>query len=469
MSTEVSAPATAKTPPPQTAPAPTPAAPAEGARTGGRWIEHWEPGDAAFWEHTGRRVARRNLVWSVVCEHLGFTVWTLWSVVTVKLSDRHFTPDQLFWLVALPSLVGAVLRIPYTFAPARYGGRNWTVFSTLLLLIPATLLAFAVADPATPYWFFLVCAATAGLGGGNFASSMANITHFYPDSRQGAALGINAAGGNVGVSSVQLVIPFVIASLGLTAAGLVWIPLVLLAALGALLGMDNLRTAATAPKRRFEAVKAGQTWLVAVLYIGTFGSFVGFSTALPLLLTVEFPHSAAIHYAFLGALIGSCARPLGGLLADRHGGARITLVNFLCMAASSLLAWASLRTHSYSGFLLSFLLLFLTAGIGNGSTYRLIPSLFIARALRGAGPGDDVEQRRAEGRRTAAAALGLVSAVGALGGFLVNRALGTSIGATGDSGTALLAFTAYYLLCTALTWACWRLLRAGAPERTDDE
>ncbi|WP_234308124.1 MULTISPECIES: MFS transporter [unclassified Streptomyces] len=450
--------------------APAPSAPETEVAVGsrGRWIEHWEPGDAAFWRDTGRRVARRNLIWSVLCEHLGFTVWTLWSVVTVELSDRHFTADQLFWLVALPSLVGAVLRIPYTFAPARYGGRNWTVVSTLLLLVPAILLALALSDPATPYWFFLVCAASAGAGGGNFASSMANITHFYPDSRQGAALGLNAAGGNVGVSSVQLVIPFVIATFGLTAAGLVWIPLVLLAALGALLGMDNLRTAGAAPERRFAAAKAGQTWLVAVLYIGTFGSFVGFSTALPLLLTVEFPHTAAVHYAFLGALIGSCARPLGGMLADRCGGAVITLVNFLCMAGSSLLAWAALRTHSYSGFLLSFLLLFLTAGIGNGSTYRLIPSLFIARALRATGPGDAGE-RRAQGRRTAAAALGLVSAVGALGGFLVNRALGTSIGATGDSGSALLAFTAYYLLCTALTWACWRQLRGGERERADDE
>ncbi|MFI6640269.1 MFS transporter [Streptomyces sp. NPDC050504] len=458
MSTELRAPATEADPSPPGNPGR-----ADGrGPAGGRWIEHWEPGDAEFWRSTGRRVARRNLLWSVVSEHLGFTVWTLWSVVTVELSDRNFTADQLFWLVALPSLVGAVLRIPYTFAPARYGGRNWTVVSTLLLLVPAVLLAVAVADPSTPYWFFLLCAATAGLGGGNFASSMANITHFYPESRQGAALGVNAAGGNVGVSSVQLAVPFVISSLGLAAAGLVWLPLVLLAALGALLRMDNLRTAATAPVRPFEALKAGQTWLVAVLYIGTFGSFVGFSTALPLLLTVEFPGTDAVHYVFLGALVGSAARPLGGLLADRYGGSAVTLANFLCMAAGSLGAWAAVRGHSYAGFLLAFLALFLTAGIGNGSTYRMIPALFVARALREGGPGDERE-RRARGRRLAAAALGLVSAIGALGGFFVNRALGESIGATGDSGGALLAFTAYYVLCAAVTWVCGR--RLGGAER----
>jgi NNP family nitrate/nitrite transporter-like MFS transporter len=444
-------------------------------RTGtsrGRWIEHWEPADPAFWQDTGRHVARRNLIWSVVCEHLGFTVWTLWSVVAVELSDRRFTADQLFWLVALPSLVGAVLRIPYTFAPARYGGRNWTVVSTLLLLVPAVLLAVAVADPATPYWFFLLCAATAGLGGGNFASSTANITHFYPDSRQGAALGLNAAGGNVGVSTVQVVIPLVIASAGLVAAGLVWIPLLLAAALGALLGMDNLRTARAAPARRAGAARAGQTWLVAVLYIGTFGSFVGFSTALPLLLTVEFPGSAALRLAFLGALLGSCARPLGGMLADRFGGARVTLVNFLFMGAGALAAEAALDAHSHAGFLLSFLLLFLTAGIGNGSTYRMIPSLFAARALRAVRRPDPAARRaaRAEGRRTAAAALGLVSAIGALGGFLVNRALGASVGGTGDSGAALLAFAAYYALCAGLTWRCCRgAVARGGREGTDDE
>ncbi|MFO7251390.1 MAG: MFS transporter, partial [Actinomycetes bacterium] len=196
------------------------------ARTGqaagrpkGRWISDWRPDDPAFWETTGKKVARRNLIWSILAEHLGFSLWTIWSIVTVRLGAYEFTTDQLFWLVALPNLIGSTLRLPYTFAPARFGGRNWTMVSAALLLIPAVLLAVAVSDPATPYWVFLVIAATAGFGGGNFASSMANITYFYPENRQGWALGLNAAGGNIGVSSVQLLMPPVITAFGLAAAG----------------------------------------------------------------------------------------------------------------------------------------------------------------------------------------------------------------------------------------------------------
>lgn len=195
-----------------------------------RWLAEWHPDDEAFWENKGKRVARRNLVFSIFAEHLGFTVWTLWSIVATKMGGYEFSTDQLFWLVALPNLIGSVLRIPYTFGPARFGGRNFTVVSALLLLVPAVLLGFAVNDPGTPYWLFLVIAALAGVGGGNFASSMANITYFYPRSKQGVALGLNAAGGNIGVSSVQLVMPLVIGSLGLAAAGWFWVPLIVVAA-----------------------------------------------------------------------------------------------------------------------------------------------------------------------------------------------------------------------------------------------
>jgi NNP family nitrate/nitrite transporter-like MFS transporter len=423
----------------------------------GRWVEHWDPESRSFWEGGGRRTARRNLIWSVVVEHLGFTVWTLWSVVAVELSDRRFSADQLFWLVALPNLIGAVLRVPYTFAPARFGGRNWTVVSTLLLLVPAVLLSAAVDDPDTPYWVFLLIAATAGLGGGNFASSMANITHFFPASRQGLALGLNAAGGNIGVSSVQFVLPLIIGALGLAAAGLFWVPLILVSALGAFLRMDNLRAARSDAGGARRAARDPQTWLVSLLYIGTFGSFIGYATALPLLVSLEFPDTGATSYVFLGALVGSCTRPLGGLLADRFGGARVTAWNFLAMAVAVLGALAALRSHHYPSFLLSFLLLFVTAGLGNGSTYRMIPAIFRARALRGV-PGDDPAARRdalARGRRDGSAALGLTSAVGAAGGFLVNRAFGSSVAGTGDSGAALLAFAAFYGVCVALTWFCY--------------
>lgn len=423
----------------------------------GRWIEHWDPESDAFWYGPGRRTARRNLIWSIATEHLGFTVWTLWSVLAVELGDRRFSADELFWLVALPNLIGAVLRVPYTFAPARFGGRNWTVAATLLLLIPAGLLSIAVGDPDTPYWVFLLIAATAGLGGGNFASSMANITHFFPASRQGLALGLNAAGGNIGVSSVQLVLPLVIGVWGLAAAGLLWMPLILVAALGAFLRMDNLRPAHSDAGALLRAARDPQTWLVSLLYIGTFGSFVGYATALPLLMKVEFPDSGQVWYVFLGALVGSCTRPVGGLLADRWGGARVTAWNFLAMAGAAFGALAALRAHHYPYFLLSFLVLFLTAGVGNGSTYRMIPAIFRTRALRRAPAGDPAARRAAlaRGRREGAAVLGVTSAVGALGGFLINRAFGSSVAGTGDSGAALLAFAAFYGLCLVLTWFCY--------------
>ncbi|MER5636732.1 MFS transporter [Kitasatospora sp. NPDC002227] len=419
----------------------------------GRWIANWEPEDPGFWDGPARRIARRNLIWSVAAEHLGFTVWTLWSVVTVHLSGRGFSADQLFWLVALPNLVGAVLRVPYTFAPARFGGRNWTVVSALLLTIPAVLLAVAVHNPHTPYWAFLLIAATAGVGGGNFASSMANITHFYPRAKQGGALGINAAGGNIGVSSVQLILPWVISALGLAAAGLVWVPLVLAAALAAWFGMDNLRDARSSVPDQLRVARNGQTWLVSLLYIGTFGSFIGYSTALPLLIKVSFPELGLVQYTFVGALVGSLVRPLGGMASDRWGGARVTIWAFATMPVGAAGVVYALREHNYPLFLASFLLLFVLAGVGNGSTYRMVPAIFAARAHRMLGA--EHPDAAAQGRRDSAAAIGVISAVGALGGFFINRGLGTSIAHTGNADAAMTVFAVCYALCAALTWYCY--------------
>src|SRR3954464_6776399 len=176
------------------------------------WIEDWRPEDTEFWQKTGRRIARRNLVWSILAENIGFSVWLMWSVVAARLPKAGFnyTTDQLFSLVALPGLVGALIRLPYTLAVPKFGGRNWTMVSALLLLVPTLSLIWAVSQPATPFWCMALAAASAGLGGGNFASSMANISFFYPDREKGWALGLNAAGGNIGVSSVQLLVPILI-------------------------------------------------------------------------------------------------------------------------------------------------------------------------------------------------------------------------------------------------------------------
>src|SRR5215831_15511813 len=191
-----------------------------------RWIKDWNPEDLAFWQTSGKRIARRNLIWSILAENLGFSVWLIWSVTAPRLNKVgfHYTTDQLFQLVALPGLVGALMRFPYTFAVARFGGRNWTIVSALLLLVPTTALAVLVRHPETPFSLMALAAATAGLGGGNFASSMANISYFYPDRAKGFALGLNAAGGNIGVSTVQLLVPLVMGAASIAWAGLMWMP-----------------------------------------------------------------------------------------------------------------------------------------------------------------------------------------------------------------------------------------------------
>jgi NNP family nitrate/nitrite transporter-like MFS transporter len=435
------------TDPPAVAPAATPAA----ARRRGRWIDHWEPDDDRFWAATGRRIARRNLAFSIFAEHIGFSVWSLWAIVVINLSNIGITLSlsEQFWLVALPNLVGSTLRIPYTFAVPRFGGRLWTVISASLLLIPTTLLAVVVPSGwlgdqthGTQMLVLALCAATAGFGGGNFSSSMANISFFYPEKRKGFALGLNAAGGNLGVAVAQLAVPLVIiigvpaAAVKLPAhdvhlayAGLVWMPLIVVAALGAWWRMDSLTQARSDKGAYVDAVRQPHTWVMSILYIGTFGSFIGYSFALPLVIKNTFPEFLAHHpfiatylagLGFVGALAGSIARPLGGWLADRVGGARVTLVTFLGMGALTLLAIAGVKDHSFTLFFASYLAIFVLAGIGNGSTYRMIPAIF---ATLGRAESDrrglDLQATLLRHKRQTAAAIGICGAVGAFGGFLI--------------------------------------------------
>jgi NNP family nitrate/nitrite transporter-like MFS transporter len=429
----------------------TEAAPTGETRRGGRWIDHWDPDNEEFWQSTGRRIARKNLIFSIFAEHLGFAIWVLWSVVVINLANAGLpmTLSESFWLTAVPNLVGSTLRIPYTFAVPKFGGRLWTGFSAGLLLIPALLLAFLVPSGwlahqshDTQFWMLLLCAATAGFGGGNFSSSMANISFFYPEKHKGFALGLNAAGGNMGVAIVQLVVPLVVIigvpaaaaklpkhDVHLAYAGLVWIPFVVAAAICAWLFMDSITDARSDARSYVSSLRHGQTWIMSILYIGTFGSFIGYSFALPLVIKNTFPEFLAANpfiatylagLGFMGALIGSVARPFGGWLSDRVGGSVVTLYCFIGMGLFTALAIVGVKQHSFALFFGSYMVIFLLSGAANGSTYRMIPLIFSALGKKAVSEqGLDPAPTLLKFKREAAAVIGIAGAIGAFGGFLI--------------------------------------------------
>lgn len=423
------------------------------APRGKRWIDRWEPEDPQFWETTGKKIARKNLGFSILAENLGFSVWVLMSIVVVSLGSvgYAFSVGQTFWLLIVPNLVGAALRVPYTFAVPRFGGRTWTTISAGLLLIPCAMLVFAVVNDGTPFWFFLLTAAAMGLGGGNFSSSMANISFFYPEGKKGLALGLNAAGGNLGVAVTQLVVPVAITigtGINLAYSALIWMPFIVLATACAWFFMDSLTQARPDGVSYQRALSNKHTWVMSFLYIGTFGSFIGFSFAFPSLIKISFvDFTSFVALAFLGALIGSVARPLGGWMADRFGGARITLCTFVGLALGTVGVMVSVDTGSFPLFFGSFIALFVLAGVGNGSTYRMIPAIFATQ---------DADAKSA--KRQAAAVVGIAGAIGAFGGVLVNLVFKFSLEASGTLTPALIAFLVFYGLCVTTTW--WFYLRS---------
>jgi NNP family nitrate/nitrite transporter-like MFS transporter len=410
----------------------------------------------------------------------------LWSVVVVNLSNAGFgfSTGELFWLSALPALCGATLRIFYSFMVPIFGGRRWTAISTALLLLPTLGLGFAVRDPSNSYSTFVVLALLCGLGGGNFASSMANINFFFPKVQKGIALGLNAGLGNLGVSLVQFVVPLVITAgvfgtlggepqtwtkgaevrqLWLQNAGFVWVPFISLCAIAAWLWMDDLVTARASLSAQVAIFRSKHTWIMCWLYLGTFGSFIGYSAGFPLLSTSQFPQINALAYAWLGPLIGALIRPLGGWLADKLGGARVSFWNFVAMVAGVAGVLAFLpqagQGGNFYGFLAMFMVLYMTAGIGNGSTFRMIPVIFLEQHQRkAAGKGRAAADQAVRDANTeAAAVLGFSSAIGAYGGFFIPMSYGASISMTGTAATALYLFILFYLCCIAITW--WFYLR----------
>jgi len=450
-------------------------------------LTEWRPEDPEFWEHTGKRIANRNLAISIPALLLAFAIWMLFSAVTVSLPKIgfSFSTDQLFWLTALPGLSGATLRIFYSFMVPIFGGRRWTAISTALLLIPALWLGLAVQDPATPFWQFAAIAFLCGLGGGSFASSMANISFFFPKSRQGYALGMNAGLGNVGVSVTQFVVPLVI-TLGvfgalagtpqatadggvmyLQNAGYIWIPFLVACSVAAWFGMHDLVASRSSFAEQSVIFRRKHNWLICWLYIGTFGSFIGYSAGFPMLIKTQFPEVNALTFAFLGPLVGALARPVGGVLADKLGGAVLTFWVFVLMMISVVGVLYFLPSGgsggNFVGFLGLFMLLFVLTGIGNASTFRMIPVIFRTMRERELGADPSEEDKAVASRRAgieSAAVIGFSSAIGGYGGFFIPKSYGSSIALTGGPEMALYGFIAFYATCLAVTW--WWYYRRGA-------
>ncbi|EMY1702483.1 NarK family nitrate/nitrite MFS transporter [Salmonella enterica subsp. enterica serovar 4,[5],12:b:-] len=438
-------------------------------------LSDWRPENPAFWENKGKGIARRNLWISVSCLLLAFCVWMLFSAVAVNLNKIgfNFTTDQLFLLTALPSLSGAILRVPYSFMVPLFGGRKWTVLSTVILIIPCAWLGFAVQNPATPFGVFMLIALLCGFAGANFASSMGNISFFFPKARQGSALGINGGLGNLGVSVMQLIAPLVIflpiftflgvrgvpqpdgSLLALTNAAWIWVPLLAVATLAAWFGMNDIGSSKASVVSQLPVLKRLHLWLLSLLYLATFGSFIGFSAGFAMLAKTQFPDVNILQLAFFGPFIGALARSAGGVISDKFGGVRVTLINFIFMALFTTLLFLTLPgsgAGSFSAFYLVFMGLFLTAGLGSGSTFQMIAVIFRQITLYNVKlRGGSDEQAQREAVTDTAAALGFISAIGAVGGFFIPKAFGTSLALTGSPVGAMKIFLLFYIACVLLT------------------
>ena len=434
-------------------------------------ITDWRPEDETFWQETGKKVANRNLWLSIPALLLSFSVWMVWSVVVAKLPQIGFgySTGQLFWLAALPGLSGATLRIFYSFMVPIFGGRLWTTLTTWSLLAPALGIGFAVQNPDTPYWIMLVLALLCGFGGGNFASSMSNIGFFFPKKEKGNALALNAGLGNLGVSAMQFLVPIaitmgvfgvlggdpIVTSKGeeifLQNAGFIWVPFIIASAFAAWFGMNDLASAKASFAEQSVIFQRAHTWYMCWLYTGTFGSFIGFSAAFVLLTKTQFPDVNVLQIAFLGPLVGALSRSFTGWISDRWGGGRVTVWVFVAMALGTLGVIASLQVGSFTGFFASFMFLFFATGVGNASTFQMIPVIMrkeVARLEPHLSPDELVRQSDKE----SAAITGFTSAIAAYGAFFIPMGFGTSLSASGSAMPALICFLVFYVSCLVLTW-----------------
>jgi NNP family nitrate/nitrite transporter-like MFS transporter len=432
-------------------------------------LNQWNPENDAEWTRDGKAVADRTL-WITTCAlALSFAIWFVWSAIAVRLPAAGFrlSTTQCFWLVAIPGLVGATLRIPYSFLVQLFGTRRVVCFATASLLVPAIGIGVAVRDPSTEYSTLVVLAATAGLGGANFSAFMSSTSLFFPKRQLGTALGIQAGLGNLGVSLVQFLTPWLVTvpalsfgsrqtferggaggSLWLGSAAFFWILPIVLTLVAALVWLRDVPVKASLGDQAV-IFRRKHTWTMTSLYIATFGTFSGFAAATGLLIGEVFSARRfadvpdPLAFAFLGPFLGSLARPIGGYVSDKLGGAKVTLVCMLVLTASMIALAALSRPTSSRDFPLFFgvlLVVFFASGIGNGSTFRMIPALFTPKE--------------------AAPVLGWTAAVAAYGAFLLPLLFGFTLSRTGGIAVGLCLLAAVYLANGALCY--WLYARRSA-------
>lgn len=453
----------------------------------GYLLTDWRPEDPHFWESEGKRIATRNLWISIPNLLLAFSVWMVWSVVVAKMPaiGFDFSVGERFWLAALPGLSGATLRIFYSFMVPIFGGRKWTAISTASLLLPAIGIGFAVQNPDTSYVTFLILALMCGFGGGNFASSMANISYFYPKKSKGNALALNAGLGNLGVSVMQFLVPVVITmgvfgavggepqqlsdggQLFIQNAGFIWVPFLAVSAIAAWFGMNDIADAKSSFSDQSVIFSRKHNWIMCVLYTGTFGSFIGYAAGFPLLMRTQFPEVDVLKYAFLGPLVGALSRAATGWISDKFGGGRVTFWTFLAMIIAvfgvlQFLPSEASPDGNFWGFFACFMALFFLTGVGNASTFQMIPSIMKQEVPR-LMPNLDAGALQKQTEMESAAIIAFTSAIAAYGAFFIPKLYGTSIAMTGAPNGALWAFLGFYAVCAVICWIFYSRKSAPVP------
>ncbi|MCC7007953.1 MAG: NarK/NasA family nitrate transporter [Acidobacteria bacterium] len=429
----------------------------------------WNPEDARQWEAGGARLARRTLWITTGALTLSFSTWFMWSALVVRLPELGFplTVGQRFWLAALPGLMGATLRIPYSFVVQMFGSRAVITLATASLLIPSIGVGLAVQNPNTPFWTLALLAVSAGFGGGNFSAFMSSTSLFFPRSRQGTALGVQAGIGNFGVSLVQFLTPLVMtvpmfghlggdsltwtkgtqtAQLWIQNAAFIWVLPVVFFTVAAAIGLRSIPVKASFSQQAV-IFRRKHNWIMTSLYIMTFGTFSGMSAVFALLIREVFGKLEGapdpLQYAFLGALIGSATRPPGGWISDKIGGARVTMAcGVLLLIGSIGVTWFTAPTtvDTFGPFLALILVIFFAAGVGNGSTFRMIPVIFP--------------------RHEAGPVLGWTAAIAAYGSFVLPMLFNWSLGRFGSVNQAFYVLAAFYACNLVLCW--WFYARRGA-------